>query len=141
VTKAKEAADKAAKQVADDAAQAKAEVDKLKVELEKAKATAGVLAGAADPAKAEKATKDARDAEAVAVKGAKGVGAMAYAFNDGPIVKDASIYGGQRALILTAGVPATMAICYLLLVFYFISKGGYKAVHLDANGNEVEAGH
>jgi hypothetical protein len=34
-----------------------------------------------------------------------------------------------------------MAVCYLLLVFYFISRGGYKAVRLDASGREVEVSH
>ena len=34
-----------------------------------------------------------------------------------------------------------MAICYLLLVFYFVARGGYKAVHLDASGREVEVAH
>jgi fucose permease len=67
------------------------------------------------------------------------LGAKAYAQNDAPVVKDAEIYGGQQALKITAGVPATMAFCYLLLVFYFIAKGGYKAVHLDSSGREVEA--
>ena len=58
----------------------------------------------------------------------------------GPVV-DANIYGGRRALQITAAIPATMAVCYLLLVFYFIAKGGYKAVHLDASGREVEVTH
>ena len=34
-----------------------------------------------------------------------------------------------------------MAIGYLLIVFYFIAKGGYKAVHLDASGREIEVDH
>jgi len=29
--------------------------------------------------------------------------------------------------------PVVMLICYLLLIFYFKSKGGYKAVLLDNN--------
>jgi len=27
-------------------------------------------------------------------------------------------------------VPAMMAVCYLLLLIYFWSKGGYKQVHI-----------
>ncbi|MGA2501881.1 MAG: MFS transporter, partial [Tepidisphaeraceae bacterium] len=57
-----------------------------------------------------------------------------------PVIK-ARLYGGRMALKLTALVPTTMAVCYLLLVAYFVSKGGYKAIHLDANGNEIESGH
>ena len=32
------------------------------------------------------------------------------------------------ALKLTAFVPATMAVCYLLLMIYFRARGGYKAL-------------
>lgn len=56
-------------------------------------------------------------------------------------VNDAVIHGGRRALVVTALLPVTMAVCYLLLVFYFASRGGYKAVHLDASGREVETSH
>jgi hypothetical protein len=34
-----------------------------------------------------------------------------------------------------------MAVCYLLLVIYFVMKGGYKAVHLDSSGREIEVSH
>jgi hypothetical protein len=56
-------------------------------------------------------------------------------------VNDATIFGGRTALQITALVPTAMAISYLLLVLYFVSKGGYKAVHLDASGREVEVNH
>jgi MFS family permease len=46
-------------------------------------------------------------------------------------VADAGIYGGQMALKWTAIVPLIMALGYLLLIFYFRSKGGYKAIHLE----------
>ncbi|MFY9252279.1 MAG: MFS transporter [Fuerstiella sp.] len=51
--------------------------------------------------------------------------------SDGPIVKNAGIYGGQQALKLTAYVPATMAICYLILILMFKAKGGYKPVSVE----------
>jgi hypothetical protein len=35
------------------------------------------------------------------------------------------------ALKWTAIVPLIMALGYLLLIFYFRSKGGYKAIHLE----------
>jgi len=56
-------------------------------------------------------------------------------------VVNANIDGGRKALQITALVPATMAACYLLLVIYFVAKGGYKAVHLDASGREIEVTH
>jgi hypothetical protein len=57
---------------------------------------------------------------------------------DKPVIKEATIYGGQQALKITAGVPVTMAICYLLLVVYFMSKGGYKQIHLT--GEQASGG-
>ena len=50
----------------------------------------------------------------------------------------ADLFGGRMALRYTGVVPATMALCYLLLILYFQSIGGYTAVHLDA---EVDATH
>jgi MFS family permease len=54
-------------------------------------------------------------------------GAEEYAKEDQPEVKEAGIYGGRMALKCTALVPLFMAFGYLILVFYFYSKGGYKA--------------
>jgi hypothetical protein len=56
-----------------------------------------------------------------------------YADKDYPEVKRAQLDGGKTALTWTAAVPATMAVCYLLLIFYFLARGGYKA--------EVLVGH
>lgn len=56
-------------------------------------------------------------------------------------VDEAGIFGGRMALRWTAAVPATMFIGYMLLVLYFKTRGGYKAIHLDAAGNEVEGDH
>jgi hypothetical protein len=38
-------------------------------------------------------------------------------------------------------IPATMAICYLILILYFRSIGGYKAVHLDEDEQATESSH
>jgi len=46
-------------------------------------------------------------------------------------VHEADLYGGRTALRVTAAVPATMAVLYLLILLYFKSKGGYKAVHIN----------
>jgi len=48
-------------------------------------------------------------------------------------VREARLYGGKTALEWTAAVPAVMAVGYLILIFYFLAKGGYKA--------EVLVGH
>ncbi len=53
-------------------------------------------------------------------------------------VGEAVIFGGRMALRWTAAVPATMFVGYLMLVLYFKARGGYKAIHLDAAGNEYE---
>ena len=45
-------------------------------------------------------------------------------------VQEAGVFGGQMALKLTAYVPMALAGLYLLLILYFKSKGGYKALHV-----------
>ena len=49
----------------------------------------------------------------------------------GPI-KDADIFGGRMALKWTAVVPAIMLFCYLLLVIYFRSQGGYQTIQISS---------
>jgi hypothetical protein len=56
--------------------------------------------------------------------------AKPHADEDSPAIKTATVFGGQMALKWTAVVPLTMAVGYLLLVLYFLTTGGYKAVHL-----------
>jgi MFS family permease len=48
------------------------------------------------------------------------------AAEDKPFVTGAGLHGGKMALILTAAVPATMALLYLGMILYFKSQGGYK---------------
>ncbi|MCW5559629.1 MAG: MFS transporter, partial [Verrucomicrobiae bacterium] len=50
-------------------------------------------------------------------------------------VHDADLHGGRTALRVTAAVPATMAVLYLLILLYFKSKGGYRAVHIEGSGH------
>ena len=50
--------------------------------------------------------------------------------NDKGPVTSANIHGGRMALKYTAAVPVFMFGCYLLLLFYFKAKGGYKQVHV-----------
>ncbi|HIE99798.1 MAG TPA: MFS transporter [Planctomycetes bacterium] len=55
-------------------------------------------------------------------------------------VENARIFGGQMALKLTAIVPATMFVGYLLLVLYFRSRGGYSVVQIDESRSEDDSG-
>ena len=55
--------------------------------------------------------------------------------------KLADTYGGEMALKITAGIPATMAVGYLLLLIYFRAIGGYKLVEIGPGGEEHETGH
>ena len=45
---------------------------------------------------------------------------------DKEAIKAADIYGGRRALTLTAYVPAAMAVGFLILLLYYKVIGGYK---------------
>jgi len=57
--------------------------------------------------------------------------ASASAVEDKALVNEATLHGSRMALKLTAIVPAIMAICYLILIIYFKSIGGYKALRID----------
>jgi MFS family permease len=58
-----------------------------------------------------------------------------FAETDKPAVEAANKAGGKQALTYTAIVPAALAVGFLLLLVYFMVKGGYKQVHLDGQGN------
>jgi hypothetical protein len=64
--------------------------------------------------------------------------AKPYAAADAPPVKEATLEGSRMALKLTAIVPAIMAVCYLILIVYFKSIGGYKA--LKITGEQAAGG-
>jgi hypothetical protein len=49
------------------------------------------------------------------------------AADDKPLVEQAGLFGGRQALKLTALVPATMFVCYALLLAWFRMRGGYQA--------------
>ncbi|MEQ9411944.1 MAG: MFS transporter [Fuerstiella sp.] len=53
-------------------------------------------------------------------------------------VIDASITGDRRTLVADSVIPAAMAVIYLLLLIYFKSIGGYKAISITAS-EEKEA--
>ena len=52
--------------------------------------------------------------------------ASGTAATDKPLVEQAGLFGGRRALTLTALVPAVMFACYALLLAWFRSRGGYR---------------
>ncbi|HAM73895.1 MAG TPA: MFS transporter [Verrucomicrobiales bacterium] len=52
-----------------------------------------------------------------------------------PLLLEANLHGGRMALKWTSLVPATMALCYILLLLYFKAAGGYKAVHIEGTGH------
>jgi hypothetical protein len=56
-------------------------------------------------------------------------------------VDEATEYGREMALKVTAAIPAAMAIGYLLLLLYFRAIGGYKLVDIGPGGKEVETSH
>ncbi len=66
--------------------------------------------------------------------------AKATAELDKKPVGNAGVYGGKMALKLTAYVPATMAVCYLILILYFKSRGGYKSLNVEEE-KAAEAAH
>lgn len=56
------------------------------------------------------------------------------------ILSETSIHGGQMAFKWTSLVPFTMAVGFLILIFYFRAQGGYKVIHLEKEEHEAEAG-
>jgi len=46
----------------------------------------------------------------------------------------------QTTLKIVAILPAIMFCCYLALIFYFLSKGGYKVQHLAMDGEKMTGG-
>jgi hypothetical protein len=56
-------------------------------------------------------------------------------------VRQAIEFGRVMALKVTAAIPATMAVGYLLLLIYFRAIGGYKLVEIGPGGREVETSY
>ena len=57
--------------------------------------------------------------------------AATHAEADKPLVENAGLAGGRKALTLTAYVPAAMFVCYILLIGFFMMRGCYKQEVLD----------
>jgi hypothetical protein len=58
--------------------------------------------------------------------------------HDEKVIAGARLHGGKQALTWTAYVPAAMAVGYLLLVLYFLMRGGYQAQVLVGHAAEDE---
>jgi MFS family permease len=52
-------------------------------------------------------------------------------------VHAADLHGGSMALRVTAAIPLTMAILFLLLTVYFKMIGGYRQVHIEGTGSQA----
>ncbi|WP_286766018.1 MULTISPECIES: MFS transporter [Rhodopirellula] len=80
---------------------------------------------------------DAGDVETAAIEEAKLIpeeekpALIANAATDVPAVQASYLFGGRRALTLTAYIPGMMAIGFLGLLIYFRSIGGYKVLRFD----------
>ena len=62
-----------------------------------------------------------------------------YVNTDIKPVEGATLEGTHQTLIVTAMVPATMAVLYLLLIVYFQMKGGYKPLEVSKAAEERSA--
>lgn len=65
-------------------------------------------------------------------------GVKADAPQDKVVLDKAAVFGGQMALKLTSFVPLAMTVIFLLLILYFRSKGGYRALTVE---EENKQGH
>lgn len=54
------------------------------------------------------------------------------------IITDVQATAKKNALATVAVFPAIMLVCYLGLILYFRSKGGYQAIQLDDGGGSAE---
>lgn len=63
---------------------------------------------------------------------------LAHIETDAKHVQDANLYGGRRALTLTAIIPGIMAAGFLILIIYFAAIGGYKVIELKPAGEPDE---
>jgi hypothetical protein len=60
------------------------------------------------------------------------------AAEDKPLVANAELHGDKAALKITSAIPAMQAFILLCILFYFKSKGGYKQVHIEGQGQTAK---
>ncbi|MBS0265762.1 MAG: MFS transporter [Planctomycetes bacterium] len=78
-----------------------------------------------DGQKVGAAVKKERDLEAKQAKG-ESIETDEHLTDSEKQIIEANLQGGRQALMVTAAVPAIMAVGYLFLVLYFRAKGGYQ---------------
>ncbi len=76
-----------------------------------------------------KDTSSIRDAKLLDEKTRKLL--LDHADDDVKNVQAGYLFGGRKALTLTAMIPGIMAGGFLILLIYFMAIGGYKVIHLD----------
>jgi MFS family permease len=62
-----------------------------------------------------------------------------FANEDEKPLKASVLDGSRKAMLVTAAVPATMAVMYLLMILGFKARGGYKIKGVEAATEEPEA--
>jgi MFS family permease len=60
--------------------------------------------------------------------------AKGSAAEDKPIVNAAEVFGSKMAMRITAVIPVIQTVLLLGILFYFMTKGGYKQVHIEGEG-------
>ncbi|NUM53152.1 MAG: MFS transporter [Candidatus Hydrogenedentes bacterium] len=53
------------------------------------------------------------------------------------VVKEVSMLASKGALRTVAVLPCIMLVCYIILIVYFQSQGGYKPIHLEGEGGSA----
>jgi MFS family permease len=64
--------------------------------------------------------------------------AKTSAATDATLVKDAELHGDKASMNITSTLPAIQAVILLGILFYFKSKGGYKQVHIEGQGQTAK---
>jgi hypothetical protein len=64
--------------------------------------------------------------------------AKTSAATDATLVKDAELHGDKASMNITSTLPAVQAVILLGILFYFKSKGGYKQVHIEGQGQTAK---
>jgi hypothetical protein len=56
------------------------------------------------------------------------------------VIAEANMRGDRRTLVADSAIPATMAVCYLLIFLYFKATGGYKTIHIEGTSSAKARG-
>ena len=73
-----------------------------------------------------------KELDKIREEGASGKAAFEKLKPEDRVLIEASITGDRNTLVADSCIPATMAVIYLILLIYFKSIGGYKAVTIES---------